>query len=363
MLQPVNPWRVLLKGILLFFAAEFLFYAVHPDLSRLNVYNSPAMKRQRFPVDTHPPADAALDAGDLGAMFASHIVSEPKAPNEYRVFILGDSAVWGAELSVNQTLTAQLNQLKLTCENKNVQFYNLSYPSPSTTKDLMILDQAMRYQPDSMIWALTLSTVIPQARANHEVIKMNPDELYQLDAHFHFLPKNYPSETLWNGFLSRQIALFHILRYQLFAPVTMAIGVDQIFPDHPEVAPHTLTRILSFYGMSPPNIGTKQLLLDDISFGYQLANGVPLLVINEPMVIERNVPNSNVQYNAYFPRWVYDQYRQQLGNDAVQNNWNYLDLWNIFPPNYFSNTPLHLNPQAEAELAKIIAPYVVQGCP
>ena len=91
-----------MKGILLFFAAEFLFYAVHPDLSRLNIYNSPAMKRQRFPVDTHPPADAALDAGDLGAMFASHIVSEPKAPNEYRVFILGDSAVWGAELSVNQ---------------------------------------------------------------------------------------------------------------------------------------------------------------------------------------------------------------------------------------------------------------------
>ena len=60
MLQPANPWRVLLKGILLFFAVELLFYAVHPDLSRLNIYNSPAMKRQRFPVDTHPPADAAL---------------------------------------------------------------------------------------------------------------------------------------------------------------------------------------------------------------------------------------------------------------------------------------------------------------
>ena len=89
MLQPVNPWRVLAKGVILFLAAEFTFYVIHPDLSWLNVYNSPAMKRQRFPFNTHVPDDTALDAGDLGAMFASHVVSEPKAPNEYRVFYSG----------------------------------------------------------------------------------------------------------------------------------------------------------------------------------------------------------------------------------------------------------------------------------
>ncbi|MGA7193403.1 MAG: SGNH/GDSL hydrolase family protein [Anaerolineales bacterium] len=362
MLQPVNPWRVLAKGVILFLAAEFTFYVIHPDLSWLNVYNSPAMKRQRFPFNTHMPDDTALDAGDLGAMFASHVVSEPKAPNEYRVFILGDSTVWGASLPVNQTLSAQLNQLKLTCENKNVRFYNLSYPSPSATKDLMILDEAMRYQPDSIIWPLTLYTMMPSVRTNHWVIELNPDELYQLNARFHFLPKKYPSETVWNEFKSRQIALYRILRYQLFAAVTTAIGVDQMMsPERPAVAV-PMTRDLNFEGIAPPTLGAKQLSLDEIGFGYQIANRVPLLLINEPMQIEQNIPNSDVQYNDYYPRWVYDQYRQQLSNAAAKNKWDYLDLWNVFPPSDFS-TPLHLNPKGENQLAKVIAPYIIRGCP
>ena len=361
MLQPVNPWRVLAKGVILFLAAEFIFYAIHPDLSRLNVYNTPALKRQRFPFNTHVPDDTALDAGDLGAMFASHIVSEPKAPDEYRVFILGDSTVWGASLPVNQTLPAQLNQLKLTCGNKNVRFYNLSYPNPSATKDLMILDEAMRYQPDSIIWVMTLFTVMPSVRTNHWVIELNPDELYQLNVRFHFLPKKYPSTTPWNEFNSRQFALYRILRYQLFAAVTTAIGVDQMmYPDQPQVIP--LTRNLNFDGMIPPAIKPKQLSLDEIGIGYQIANGVPLLLINEPLLIEQNVPNSDVQYNGYYPRWVYDQYRQQLSEAAAKNNWNFLDLWNIFPPSYF-NTPLHLNPYGETQLAKVVAPYLIKNCP
>jgi hypothetical protein len=90
---------------------------------------------------------------------------------------------------------------------------------------------------------------------------------------------------------------------------------------------------------------------------------VPLLLINEPMLIEKSVPNSDVQYNADYPRWIYDQYRQQLSYAAAKNNWNYLDLWNIFPPGYFSNTPLHLTPEGEIQLARVIAPYVSKNCP
>ena len=47
----------------------------------------------------------------------------------------------------------------------------------------------------------------------------------------------------------------------------------------------------------------------------------------------------------------------------MENHWNYLDLWNVFPPSYYTDTPLHLHPQGETELAKMIAPYVVHGCP
>jgi hypothetical protein len=364
MRQPVNPWRVLAKGVLLFLAVEVMFYTVHPDLSSLNIYITPAMKRQRFPYNTVAPVDAALDAGDLGAMFVSHIVSEPKAQNEYRVFLLGDSSIWGAGLSVDQTLSAQLNQLKLTCGDQNVRVYNLSYPNPSATKDLMILDEAMRYQPDGIIWPVTLYTFMPQVRTSHWVIELNPDELYKLNDRFHFLPRNYPSDTPWREFNSQQVALFRIVRYQLFAVVTAAVGVDQIMIyDLTKVAQPVLTRNLVFDNLAPPTISPKRLSLDEIGYGYQIASDAPLLLINEPMLIEQNVPNSDVQYNADYPRWVYDQYRKILSNAAEENNWNYLDLWNIFPPEYFSNTPLHLTPDGETQLAKVIAPYILKNCP
>ena len=184
MLQPVNPWRVFLKGIILFLAAEFIFYAIPPDLSRLTVYRFPALTRQRFPISTQPSEDAALDMDNLDAMFASHIVSEPKAPNEYRVLVLGDSAVWGIGLTPEQTLPNQMDAVGLKCGNKIVRTYNLSFPESSSTKDLMILDTAMQYQPNEIIWLITWTTLTPKARTNHPLIWNKPAEYYKLALRF-----------------------------------------------------------------------------------------------------------------------------------------------------------------------------------
>ncbi|HUH98432.1 MAG TPA: hypothetical protein VLZ89_13790 [Anaerolineales bacterium] len=128
----VRPRRVLAKGIALFLILEFAFDALPPDLQWLNVYHA-ALKRSRFPISTVSPADDALDVDNLDAMFASHIVSEPKAPDAYRVLVLGDSAVWGIGLTPQQTLPGQMDALGLTCGNKDVRVYNLSFPEPSAS--------------------------------------------------------------------------------------------------------------------------------------------------------------------------------------------------------------------------------------
>ena len=125
----INPWRIFAKGIALFLIAEFIFYALHPNLEFLNVYNTLGLKRQRFPISTVAPEDAALDVENLDAMLASHIVSEPKAPNEYRVLMLGNSAIWGVGLTPEQTLPGQMDALGLKCKNKNVHVYNFKLSS------------------------------------------------------------------------------------------------------------------------------------------------------------------------------------------------------------------------------------------
>ena len=342
---------------------EFGSYLLHPNLQWLNVYNIPALKRQRFPISTHPPEDAALDVDNLNSMFASHTLSEPKVPNEYRVLVLGDSAVWGIGLTPEQTLPGQMDALGLKCGDKNVHVYNLSFPVSSATKDLMILDEAMSYQPDEIIWLITWNTMKPNTRTNHPLIEYNPAEYYKLAHRFNFLPKNYGSPSPVSQLIEQNRTLFRILRYQFYSLINIATGLDQL-PSPPGVSPsHQLNSDPNFEGMTPPILRADKVSIDQVQDFYQIAGNIPVLLVNEPTQVVTNVLNSNIYYNVYYPRWIYDQYRQYVDEAAVKNHWNYLDLWNILPQSYYTDTPLHLTPQGETELAKIIAPHIIQGCP
>ncbi len=358
----VRPRHVIVKGLVLFALFEWIFLALPLDLGWLNLYRGPLLARQRFPTSTHPSTDAALDVGNLDAMFASHILARPKAADELRVLVLGDSAIWGFLLQPQETLPAQLDALGLTCNGKRLRFYNLSYPRSSATKDLMILDKALSYQPDMVVWMLTLYTLMPKTRLDHWLITQNPDEFYRLDERFHFLPQNYPRPTLLDRIAAKHRALFRVLRYQLYAPLHLATGTDQIQEQY-EVVPRVLSDDLTFEGLRPPTLSKKQLSLDQVEDLHQLAGRMPLLLVNQPILILQDVPNSDLRYNAYYPRWVYDQYREHLGQAAEQEHWRYLDLWDLFPPSYFTNTPLHLNPQGERLLAQAMAPFILQACP
>jgi hypothetical protein len=358
----VNPWRVLIKGVLLFLIFEFVLYALSPDLGLINIYAPLGMERQRFPIATLDPIDAALDVDNLDAMVASHIVSRPKAPDEFRVMVFGDSAVWGLQLTPDQTLPSQVNALNLTCGTKKVTAYNLSFPRSSSTKDLMILDKVRKYQPDMIIWLVTWYTLMPKTRVDHVIVAQNPDEFYKLASHFGFLPKGYQRMNLFDEVFYEQRALFRIVRYQLYPMIQLATGVDQI-PGPPEMMPPGLTNDTTFEGLKPPTLRKSQVSLDQVQDFYQLAGNTPVLLINEPMLILSGIPNSDLRYNSYYPRWVYDQYRQYLGEAAIQNGWNYLDLWNLFPPSYFTDTPLHLTPEGQQQLAETLAPSILKACP
>ena len=155
----VNPWRLLAKGLLAFLILELALVSIRPDLGVLDIHASLNLLRERFPVSTHSPQDDAQDLGDLDAMFAAHVVSQPKSKDEFRVLVLGDSATWGIGLTPRQTLTGQMNALGLKCGKQDVRVYNLSFPRSSATKDLMILDKAMAYRPDMILWLITWYTL------------------------------------------------------------------------------------------------------------------------------------------------------------------------------------------------------------
>jgi len=194
------------------------------------------------------------------------------------------------------------------------------------------------------------------------IIAQNPDEYYKLARSFDFLPKNYQAADLSTRVTDQSRTLFRVLRYQLYGLINLATGLDQI-PGPPEELPSQLSSDLTFEGMKPPTLNIDNVSLDQVKDFEQVAGKVPVILVNQPMQVLTNVPKSDVRYNDYYPRWVYDQYRQYMNTAAAQNHWNYLDLWNIFPSEYFTDTPLHLIPNGETELAKAIAPAVIKGCP
>ena len=100
--------RVLIKALLLFLALNTLFAATHPldALGRISLYNALFPGRQRLPYGEVPAEDYNLTLNNLPAMFAAHEVARPKAADEYRVLLMGDSGTWGWFAGSSSTTSA-----------------------------------------------------------------------------------------------------------------------------------------------------------------------------------------------------------------------------------------------------------------
>src|SRR5690606_38873355 len=128
----------------LFLIGNLLFALAYPHgfRSSATLYHSVLPARERLPYG-EDPRSYNLSMNDLDAMFASHAISAPKADDEFRIVLIGDSATWGILLQPHETLSAQINAANLTlADQRRVKAYNLGHPLLSLSKDLLILDQA-----------------------------------------------------------------------------------------------------------------------------------------------------------------------------------------------------------------------------
>ncbi|MGH2582450.1 MAG: hypothetical protein ACRDFQ_06100, partial [Anaerolineales bacterium] len=94
--------------------------------------------------------------------------------------------------------------------------------------------------------------------------------------------------------------------------------------------------------------------IEVIEAGIEQAGGVPVLIVNEPIFVS-NGQNSDIRYNSFYPRWIYDQYRDLLMSYSNEQQWNYVDMWQSANNSEFTNTPIHLTPAGTQQLADSIA--------
>lgn len=357
--------RVLVKAALLFALVNAAFALLDPIpiIGRASVYNVLAPGRERLPYGTNAAA-CLLTLDSLEAMFASHAVSAPKRADEFRLILIGDSSTWGIQLLPDDTVTAFINAAQIDAAGRTVRAYNLGYPTMSALKDLLILDMALAYQPDAIVWLVTLESLARTEQLAAPILARNPAaaraliDRYALD----YDSASLPSPPIWERTLiGRRRALADWWRLQACAFNWSATGIDHQVGEY-TARSNDLTADLTWKGYTAETLTADALAFDVLAAGIDAASAVPLLLVNEPIFIVDG-SNSDIRYNAWYPIWAYDAYRQWLQAESDRRGWRLLDVWDALDGARFTDSPVHRDPQGEREVAAWLAETLPQALP
>ncbi len=357
---------IVFKATLLLVIFNFLFILTSGiPLGKLSLYNKIFPGRERFPFGENQRG-YNLSLFNLDAMFAAHVlVGTPKADNEFRVILIGDSSVWGTLLTPQENLAGQLNSQDISACNKNVRVYNLGYPYISLLQELMILDEALNYQPDMIVWLTTLESFPKEKQFGAPLVANSPERVKQLITNYQLpLDPNDPAlnhPTTWDQtFMQQRKDLANLIRLQLYGVPWSATGIDQFYPENYERAQTDFEADDSFYDIKQNKPLHEQLSLDILDAGLHATN-IPIVLVNEPILVS-NGRNSDIRYNFFYPRWAYDEYRVMLSEYTAQQNIPYLDLWDLVPMDEFTNSGVHLTPFGESLLAEKVGAAIQTTC-
>jgi hypothetical protein len=353
------------KGLVLFLILNILFAAWNTaSIGKLSFYNILFPGRTRLPFGENPTQSYNLSLFNLNAMLSSHEIADGAKPeDEFRVVLIGDSSVWGTLLKPEETLSGQLNAMGLTCDDRNIKVYNLGYPTISLTKDVMLLDLAMKYQPDLIIWPMTLESFPYDKQLSSPLVANNAaavrDLIQKYDLPLDSKDPLLVTPTFWERTLVGQRRnLADILRLQLYGVMWAATGIDQVYTKY-EAAQTDFENDVTFHDFTPEAFNENGLAFPMIDAGIRAAGDTPLLIVNEPILISSGI-NSDLRYNFFYPRWAYDQYRVMMQERSQSEGWNYIDLWDLVSPDEFTNSAIHLTPIGETQFAAVVGQTILE---
>ena len=357
--------RVLAKAALLFAAVNVLFALLDPlpALGRVSLYNTLLPGRPRLPFSDRPAQSYNLSLMSLEAMLAAHAVARPAAPDEYRVLLLGDSSVWGVLLRPDETLAARLNAAGLTApDGRRLRFYNLGHPAMALAKDLLLLDAARPTRPDAVWWLVTLQSFPREAQLEPPLVQHNAAALRRLIAAYGLDldpvdPRLTPPDFFERTLVGRRRDLADWLRLQLYGFTWAATGIDQYYPETYTPRTEDFEADVRWREYPAPALLSGRELAFDVLAAGMVQAGAPVVVVNEP-IFRSSGRNSDLRYNAWYPRWAYDAYRAALAAEAAARGWRLLDLWDAIPPDAFTDSPVHLTPAGSQRLADRLAAFV-----
>jgi hypothetical protein len=184
------------KTLLLFIFFNVIYVLVQPLANpSLTLYNRLFPGRLRF-VWTDKTGNYLVNETLLPRLLGDHIVSRPKADNEYRIVVLGSSETWGFLDLAQNTMPVVLDSMNLrTPDGRRVRVYNLAYVFADAFKDMLILKTAldMGVQPDLILLNTNISSYAPR-NPTHWLSEDNADLALAVIKQYHI--ESIPLEPL-----------------------------------------------------------------------------------------------------------------------------------------------------------------------
>jgi hypothetical protein len=360
--------NVILKAILLLGILSLGFAWIDPvqALGRVSLYNHLFPGRLRLPFGEDFEKSYNISILQMDAMFASHEISASDKPeDELRVLLLGDSSVWGFLLNSDQTLSAALNDRDYrTSHGEPLRFYNLGYPTMSVMKDLLLLEFAQRYEPDLILWFVTLESLPVKKQLDSPLVQYNPEPARSLMDQFQLginaSDHRFVYHTFWDRTLPGQRReLADLLRLQLLGVMWAGTQIDHVIPLSYEPLQVELSDEVVFQDFQPGQLSSEDLAFDVLQAGVRLGEGTPVIFINQPILIATG-ENSDLRYNSYYPCWAYDAYREMMDVKVSEHSWTYLDLWDTIPAEMFTDSAIHYSPNGVEQVVDRLSDTILR---
>ena len=343
-MQQIKPIRLVLKALILFAVFNILFVVV-PSVNDF-VFKLLMPKLDKFPIYAlyHDPSAehgfGVQSVFDVGSLFNSHVISQgTKYPNEYRVVFIGDSTIYTGQFY------SFINKHGSICSGKYLQAYNLGYPGTSATKDFIILQEAMKYSPDLILWSVTNSI----SSNNAGFSQANADDLEKLENIYGLSMayyNNYQSPGKDSVFYRTddkiRVEVRLLLYYLLLNPATgnngniMSIANQDAINAAPARQP-----VLSLPSFR------RSALDSELRIFKRITNNIPVYLINEP------------RSNAIVSTDIYTQYVNALTDLSSTQGIKMMNLAELIPDQDFTTHMIHRNNDGDMLFANAVIPAIL----
>ncbi|HVN85508.1 MAG TPA: SGNH/GDSL hydrolase family protein [Candidatus Binatia bacterium] len=292
----------------------------------------------------------------------------PRHPGEQRVFLYGNSAIFGYPLPTEQTLSYLLNQ-HFDRSDGPAYVFNLGFAGSFQVKDALIMRASLAYQPDAIVYAATLSdfdhfapcwlpgivrlfdgnrSLALQFASERPAGLAEPLQIYRTVLTTPS-PEHSRAQPLWQiGAFVRTLAREHADRVRHY-----------LLPSLRDSAINTSGR-QTHYDCAKTREEAGHLYnhwqeWNILAYLKEVSDstGVPVAIVNWPVAHE---PVDDC-YNVRFTNAALSEYNLWLAEEAKAAGFAYLDLHDFLAPEDFVDS-LHVSAPGHRKLAERFAPFL-----